>query len=136
MALEWLTTAPEGHEKNITIMSTLGVWGREDRDATIAWVTQHIGEDGEPPAWMEASLPVYARLLAEQSMLEEQAPIEALEWAQRIEKPNQREYSLITIARRWRERDEAAADAWLEGSPLSEEARAKVRDPSWTPAQR
>jgi hypothetical protein len=135
-AMEWLTTAPDGHERDLTIMTTLGVWGREDRDAALAWTAQQIDEDGEPPAWLKPALPVYARLLAEQSMLAAESPVVALEWAQRIEKPIQRDFSLITIARKWRERDEAAADAWLEQSPLSEEARAKVRDPNWTPSQR
>jgi len=117
-------------------MSTLGIWGREDRDAALAWTAQYIDEDGEPAAWLLPALPVYARLLAEQSLLAEESPVVALEWAQRIQKPIQRDFALITIARKWRERDEAAADAWLEQSPLSEEAREKVRDPSWTPSQR
>jgi hypothetical protein len=54
-----------------------------------------------------------------------------VEWAQRIQREREREVVLIRIARIWRASDEAAADAWLEQSPLSEEARAKVHDPNW-----
>jgi len=125
-ALEWLSTAPDGHEKDLAIRATFASWGRMDPDAALAWMAQQTG-DGEPPAWLAPVFPVYARLLSERS------PPEAVEWAQRIERDREREITLIRVARVWRAADEAAAEAWLADSPLSEDARAKVRDPDWKP---
>jgi hypothetical protein len=123
-ALEWLSTAPAGHEKDLAIRANFATWGRMDSEAALAWMANQTDE-GEPAAWLKPIFPVYARLLSERS------PTEAIEWALRIEKERERETVLIKIARGWRESDAAAADAWLVESPLSEEARAKVRDPNW-----
>jgi hypothetical protein len=123
-ALEWLSTAPDGHEKDLAIRASFATWGREDPEAALAWMAEQT-EDGKLTAWLEPALPVYVGLLAERS------PAEAIEWAQRIGREREREVALIKIARRWRESDEPAAEAWLQSSPLSEEARAKVRDPKW-----
>jgi hypothetical protein len=128
-ALEWLSTAPDGPEKDLAIRASFATWGRADREAALAWMADQTA-DGKLAAWLKPVLPVYARLLAERS------PTEAIEWAQRIEREREREITLIKIARRWRESDETAAEAWLEASPLSEEAREKVRDPDWGPGGR
>lgn len=125
-AFAWLATAPDGHEKDLAIRATFSTWGRMDSDAALAWMAEQTA-GGEPPAWLEPVYPVYARLLSERS------PTEAIEWAQRIERERERESTLIRVARAWRALDEAAAEAWLVDSPLSEEARAKVRDPDWKP---
>lgn len=126
-ALEWLSTAPDGPEKNLAIRANFAAWAGLDREAALAWMAGQ--SDGTKlAAWLEPALPVYAGVLAEQS------PTEGIEWAQRIEKEREREIVLIKIARRWRESDPAAAEAWLEASPLSDEARAKVRDPEWRQA--
>jgi len=62
-------------------------------------------------------------------LLAEDSPARAIEWAEQIEGSEEREIVLVDIARTWRERDEAAAEAWLLRSPLSEEAREKARTP-------
>lgn len=123
-AFRWLATAPDGHEKRLAIRSSFSAWVRMDPDAALAWMAQQ-GAEGELPAWLAPVIPVYAVALAERS------PLEAVEWAQRIEREREREITLIKVARLWRWADEAAAEAWLEQSPLSDEARAKVRDPNW-----
>jgi hypothetical protein len=128
-AFAWLSTAPEGHDKNLAIRATFADWGTRDPEAALAWMAEQTA-DGEAPVWLEPVFPVYAGLLAEKS------PATAIEWARRIDKQRERELTLIKIARSWRESDEAAADAWLEESPLSEEARAKVRDPNWRQGRR
>jgi hypothetical protein len=123
-ALVWLSGAPEGHEKNLGIRATFREWMRQDPDGILVWMDEQT-RGGEPPAWLEPVYPLYSMLLAERS------PADAIPWAQRIEKDLEREITLVKIARKWRARDEAAAEAWLAASPLSEEARAEVRDPNW-----
>ena len=121
-ALEWLSTAPDGHEKDLAIRASFATWGSLEREAALAFMANHA-DAGGLAAWLKPALPVYAVLLAEGS------PAEAVEWAQRIEREREREVTLIRIARRWRESDPTAAEAWLEKSPLSEAAREKVRNP-------
>ena len=77
----------------------------------------------EPDPGLQPILPLYAQLLAEDS------PADAIGWAERIERDEDREVVLVKVARAWRRADEAAAEAWLLESSLSEKAREKVRDP-------
>jgi hypothetical protein len=120
-ALAWLSNAPEGHEKNLAIRSAFAVWEQLDREAALGWmVAQTIAE---PDPWLRPIFPVYTRALAEDS------PADAIEWAERIEGAEEREIVLIEVARAWRRVDEAATEAWLLQSSLSEEAREQVRAP-------
>jgi hypothetical protein len=124
-ALVWLSSAPDGYERNLAIRATFAEWIRQDPEEVLGWMAEQTG-DGEPPAWLAPVDPVYAMLLAHR-----RSPTDAIAWAKRIEKDLEREVTLIKIARIWRASDEARAEAWLETSPLSEEARAQVRDPGW-----
>ena len=54
-------------------------------------------------------------------------PLEAYQWAELVEHDKDREKLMITITRWYLEADQPAAEAWLEQSSLSEEARAKAR---------
>src|SRR5262245_23922766 len=127
-ALEWLSTSPEGHEKNLGLRATFAEWIRQDPEEVLDWMDAQV-QNGGPPEWLQPVDPVYAMLLANR-----RSPADAIAWAQRIPKDLEREVTLIKIARGWREADEAAAEAWLASSPLSEEARAQVRDPKWRKA--
>jgi hypothetical protein len=118
-ALAWLSSAPEGHEKNHTMRVVFALWGQLDREAALGWMATQTA--GEPDPWLPAIYPVYAPLLAED------APTDAIEWAERIEADEDREIVLVKVARAWRRVDEAASEAWLQQSSLSEEAREKVR---------
>jgi len=122
-ALEWLSSAPEGFEKDFAVRVTFEEWTLTDRAAAMAWVADQT--TGEPNPRLQPIFPVYARLLAEDS------PAEAIGWAERIDHDKKRRFTLIEIARAWREVDEAATESWLEQSPLSEEDREKVRAPEW-----
>jgi len=121
-AFAWLSSAPEGHEKNLALRAAFAVLRRTDRERALAWMATQT--TGEPAPWLRPIFPVYARLLAEDS------PADAIEWAERIEGDEEREIVLIEVARAWREVDEVANEAWLLESSLSEEAREKVRTPS------
>jgi hypothetical protein len=120
-ALAWLSGAPEGYETNLAVRAAFARWGQIDRQAALDWMAAQT--TGEPDPWLRPIFPVYARLLAKDS------PADAIEWAERIERDEEREIVLIAVARAWRQIDEAAAEAWLKQSSLSEEALEEVRAP-------
>jgi len=120
-ALAWLAdAAPEGHEKDLAVRATFALWGQLDRGAVLAWMETQTAT-GEPQAWLRPVIPVYARLLSEDS------PADAAAWAERIEADEEREIVLGQVLRAWRQVDADAADAWLLQSSLSEETREKLR---------
>ncbi len=120
-ALAWLSSAPAGFETDLAVRGAFAVWAQVDPEAALGWAASQT--TGEPDLWLLPIFPVYARLLAEDS------PAEAIEWAERIRDDEEREIVLSDVARTWRQRDAAAAEAWLLQSPLSEEAREKARAP-------
>jgi hypothetical protein len=120
-ALAWLSSTRKGHERDLAVRITFALWARTDREAALAWMAAQT--TGEPDPWLRPIYPVYARLLSVD------APTDAIKWAERIEHDKEREAVLIKVARVWRYLDEAAAEAWLLQSSLSEEAREKVRVP-------
>jgi hypothetical protein len=117
----WLSSAPEGADRDLAVRLTFALWARTDREAALDWMAAQT--TGEPGPWLRPIYPVYAKLLAAD------APADAIQWAERIENDPQRELVLIKVARVWRHLDEAAAEDWLLQSSLSEEAREKVRAP-------
>ncbi len=118
-ALEWLSTAPEGDETSRAVRKTFAQWLRLDREAALGWMAAQTA--GTPDPWLRPTYPVYAQFLAQDS------PADAIKWAERTEDDGEREVTLGLVARAWFQVDEAAAEAWLLQSPLSEEAREKVR---------
>jgi len=122
-ALAWLASAPEGFEKDFAVRVTFVEWTQVDREAAMAWMAAQAA--GEPDPGLQPILPVYAQLLAEDS------PADAIGWAERIEHDKKRRFVLIDVARAWRQVDEAATEAWLQQSSLSEEDREKVRAAEW-----
>jgi len=126
-AMEWLSTAPPGYERNLAVRATFGLWARTDREAATKWLESQAV--GEPGAWLAPAYPAYARLIAAD------APTDAIRWAERITNENEREIVLIKVARVWRYLDEAAAEAWLAQSTLSEAARKKVREEPQGPGE-
>jgi hypothetical protein len=118
-AFAWLSSAPEGDDRDLAVRLTFALWTRHDREAAMDWMAAQT--TGEPDPWLRPTYPIYAQVLSGD------APAEAIEWAGRIEDDREREGLLIGVARVWRHLDEAAAEAWLLQSSLSEEAREKVR---------
>jgi hypothetical protein len=122
-ALAWLSKQTPGYETRVAVRATYGEWVRRDRAPSVAWMAQQTpgGPTGEIEPWLEPIVPVYALALGETD------PREALRWTERMKSADDRQWVQIQIARLWRRTDTAAADAWLDQSPLSEEARAKAR---------
>ncbi|MDJ0851813.1 MAG: hypothetical protein QNK04_25830 [Myxococcota bacterium] len=122
-ALEWLSTLPEGMERNGAIRNAFSTWAMLHPEAASRWmVARFTGEEGEREPWLQLVVPGFALIV-----MQERSPAEAIAWAQRIEDEEQRKKLLIRITRAWRWRDEAAAEAWLAESPLSEKERERAR---------
>jgi len=120
-ALAWLSdAAPEGQEKRLALRVAFSHWLQTDREAALDWMAVQAS-GGEPDPWLRQLYLPYARALAKES------PADAIPWAERIELDGEREFTLIQVARAWRRVDEAACEAWLLQSSLSEEAREEVR---------
>jgi hypothetical protein len=122
-ALAWLASAPEGYDKDFAVRVTFVEWTEVHREAAMAWMAAQTPDEPDPR--LQPILPVYVKLLAKDS------PADAIGWAERIEHEKKRRFALINAARAWRELDEAASEAWLQQSSLSEEDREKVRAAEW-----
>jgi hypothetical protein len=118
-ALAWLSSASEGYERDHALRLAFAKWGRTDPNAALDWMATQT--TGEPEPWLWPIYPVYAKLLAAK------APVEAIQWAERIKDDTERVTVLVKVARIWRYLDEAAAEDWLLQSSLSEEAREQAR---------
>jgi hypothetical protein len=118
--MEWLASAPESSDRNDALPLIFAEWARLERDEASAWIAARAAA-ADPEPW----LPLLYSTQALSVMVH--APQEGIAWAQRIEDEAIRERMLIRVARAWRFQDEAAAEAWLAESPLSEEARERAR---------
>ncbi len=117
-ALEWVSQAPAGDERDRAVWSTISDWRITDPNGAIAWVKGMDPDDVKP--WLYPAVDRFANWLSWEQ------PLLAYRWAEHIQDPARREQVMITITHRYREVDEAGADAWLAQSPLSEEAREKA----------
>jgi hypothetical protein len=118
-ALRWLSSSPGSQEARFALRVSYSSWIRADREAAMQWIAEQALD--EPPTALIPTYPIYARVLARDS------PSRAIRFAELVSDQDGRETILIEIATAWRAKDEAACEAWLEQSPLSEEAREKVR---------
>ena len=120
-ALDWLSHAPAGRVRDAAVRDAYRRWIYLDGDAAYAWAASIGRENTEP--WFGAVAELYSMRISWET------PVEAMAWVALIVDEDRRELSYITIARRWREKDESAADAWIAGSPLSQEARERAHMP-------
>jgi hypothetical protein len=118
-AMEWLSTAPPGYERDAAVNAAFQGWFQRDREGFASWLAE-MGPDGVGP-WFQPALPKSA------SWIGAKDPAEGMKWAAAIEDDAARQRVFIRIARLWRAKDPSAADAWIDQSPLSEEAREKAR---------
>lgn len=124
--VEWVGRIPAETEalrtrKNHSLWVAYITWAREHHEDAIAWMEEKLAQP-EPPAWLPVLYGEYARQLAAE------APAKAITAAERIEDPGDRARTLVRIARHWLSVDEAAAEAWIEQSSLSERERADARN--------
>ena len=123
-AMDWVLTRPDGPDTRVAIRSAYRAFMLADADAALAWM-EATAEEQRHDDLLQGAVAMYVTM---RSWQPGQAGV-AIEWAGYLKEEAARERALISTVRRWRERDEAAAEAWLADSPLSEEAREKAREP-------
>lgn len=109
----WLQSRPENKETIRLYERLTQQWANRDPKSAAAWV-----EKLPESAAKQESIKAYALQIATNE------PQAAVEWAGRIRDEKERERTLNLIASRWQRVDKAAADAWIEKSPLP----AKVKE--------
>jgi hypothetical protein len=117
-ALAWLRDLPDGEARDRGVHRAMVRWLRADPAAARDWL-----ESQSPEAFHAPAIEAYAEELVKQ------APDDALGWCDRIPDPERARRCVQDVAGRWYFQDAAAAEAWLEQSPLDEEARSAVRMP-------
>ena len=128
--MNWVASASPGRNKNHALGMTYETWAIQDRRAAMRWMEERVEATPEPEPWLRILFGNYARLLAADS------PAEAIAWLDKWAKEGGREEVRVRIVRKWIEEDPEAANAWLEQSALSEQARARARNarlPSYIP---
>jgi len=115
-AMRWLSSLPEGDNRDDGVMETYRNWIFQDTVAARAWLPS-VENNG----WLDPAVSIYARSLSKKE------PLEALSWAGRIREPDLRNRTLGVVARTWLLQDEAAANAWLDQSGLPEKYIERIR---------
>ena len=123
-AMEWALSRPEGTDTQVAVRAAYRAFMIADMDAALAWI-ERTTEAQRHDERLQGAVGMYVN---KRSWEPGQADV-AIEWAGYLKNEAERELALISIVRRWRDRDEAAAEAWLADSPLSEEARLRAREP-------
>ena len=129
--LEWIARMPsqtpeQDERRKVALRTTYATWDRLDRQASIEWMRMATA-DADAPDWLPILYPRYVLQISPG------APLEGMVWAERIRDDDRREAALILVARIWLDTDSAAAEAWLEQSSLSAEARERVRETEHNP---
>jgi len=123
-AMEWVSQAPEGQERDVAVMGAFRGWARRDLEGLGRWLEQMDLDAVEP--WFRPAVPAVAATFLQSR------PAEAMAWAETIEDEQLREDSLVALAREWRKRDEQAAAIWIASSSLTTEARERAMGPAPT----
>jgi hypothetical protein len=121
-AMEWLRSSSEADETERLRAAnvTFSTWAGVSRSDAWDWARSLPVETRTEP-WLS---PVVRRMASRMGW---KKSLEALAWAEAMSSEVERERAQVRIVRRWRQRDEASAEAWLESSSLSEEAREAAR---------
>jgi len=117
-AMDWLRERPEGTPREEAAREVFVRWLRSDPEGAREWLSSE-----SLTAFHDPVINAYARLR------DARAPEEAIGWCERILGSDRRLGCLQAVASQWYKLDAVAAEAWLEQSPLSEEARRAVRTP-------
>jgi hypothetical protein len=117
-AMRWVSQQPASEERDNAVLDGVRTWGIVDLEGLKRW--GRTANLGEIQAWFQPGLPIFARLLGSMD------PSEGIRWAERIADEEKRHLTLVQIAREWHASDPAAAKAWIDQSPLTDEERAQA----------
>lgn len=123
-AMEWVLSRPDGSDTQVAVRAAYRAFMIADMEAALAWL-ERTSEEQRHDDRLQGAVGMY---VAKRSWEPGHSDL-AIEWAGYLKNEAERELALISIARRWRDRNEEAAEAWLAKSPLSDEARVKARQP-------
>ncbi len=124
-AFAWARSLPEHDERSMVLNQSFQRMLQADTEGTEAWIREASLDASDDPIVV-----AYANWLAGDR------PMEAVEWAQRIQDEGLRLRTLTAVGRVWYRRDPAAAIAWLDQSDLPEEAQKAVLAPQGSSNQR
>jgi hypothetical protein len=117
-SLQWLRDKPAGEPRDRAVRDAFVEWWKVDPVGAETWLASE-----SLTAFHDPAVNAYAR------RLDDSAPREAVGWCERILDPDLGQRCLGVVANQWYRRDPVAAEAWLQQSPLDEEARRGVRAP-------
>jgi tetratricopeptide (TPR) repeat protein len=117
-AMQWVKELPDGELTHLAIREAFLSWYRGDRESAVAWLEAETLTAFHGPA-----IDYYANALSKRK------PEEAIAWCERILDSERQLRCLKPAAVKWFQRDAAAAEAWLQQSPLDEAARSAARKP-------
>jgi len=123
-AMEWLLTRPDGMDTQVAVRAAYRAFMIADAEAALAWM-EGTTEGQRHDNRLQGAVGMYVN----KRSWEPGRADTSIEWAGYLKNEAERELALISIVRRWRDRDEEAAEAWLADSPLPEEARQRAREP-------
>jgi hypothetical protein len=115
-ALGWLSGQAAGTPRDQAVREAFLSWLKSDAADAEAWLASE-----SPTPFHDPALLAYARHLSGS------APEEAIGWCERLLDPDRGQRCFSAVSTRWYRQDTAAAEEWLQQSPLDEEARSKVR---------
>ena len=117
-AMQWLRDQPHGELREQAVREGFVGWLNSDARSAREWLNAQT-----LTAFHDPAIEVYA------SRLGDRAPERSVRWCERISDPQHRNGCLRAAAIQWYRVDAVAAEAWLQQSPLDEEARSAVRRP-------
>ena len=117
-AAAWVAAFPEGQLRDTALEAVVKLWADQDLTDAGAWIntlTERTGADVAIAAYVDK--------------LSVQFPEMAVEWAAEIRNPTLREERLVHLADLWLHNDAEAARQWIQQSPLSDAAKARLLAP-------
>ncbi len=117
-ALQWVRDHPSEELRALAVREAFRTWLGSDRKSAVEWL-----ESETLTAFHDPAIAFRAKGLSDP------APEEAIVWCERLLDPASQLPCLKTAAAKWFQEDPAAAETWLQQSPLDEEARRDARTP-------
>jgi hypothetical protein len=132
-SLPVVTVSQDDSERSSAIGVGFRAWLRKDTEGATLWLK------GQPilPLALDPVAAEMARHLM--SGRGRKKPAMAIEWSMRIQDPQLRQTTIVSIARKWRGMNAEAMQAWLDTAELTEQTRAvilaKPKKPNTGPAR-